>query len=97
MPIEVAALVRGLIPISWSASPRVRVMVSPGRASEPTARIQTTSSPPGSTPSAVCSLTSAMSAGRTDESGTTSPTTASTTARAVTRSSARVRVRVVIS
>ena len=40
MPIAVAAPVLVLMPTSWSASPRLRVMFSPGRASEPTARIQ---------------------------------------------------------
>ena len=43
MPIEVAAPVRVFMPTSCSASPRLRVMSSPGRASEPTARIHTTS------------------------------------------------------
>ena len=40
MPIAAAAPVLVFIPISCSASPRTRVMSSPGRASEPTARIQ---------------------------------------------------------
>ena len=81
MPIAVAAPVSVFMPTSWSASPRVRVMSSPGRASEPTARIQTTSSGlsvdrrrPGR-PS-----TSTMSVGLTVESGTTSAATASTSA-----------------
>ena len=43
MPMAAAAPVLVFMPTSWSASPRVRVMSSPGRASEPTARIQITS------------------------------------------------------
>ena len=50
MPIEVAAPVSVCMPTSWRASPRTLVMSSPGRASEPTARIQirseSTSTPP---------------------------------------------------
>ena len=40
-----AAWVWVLIVTSWRASPRLRVMSSPGRASEPTARIEITSGP----------------------------------------------------
>jgi hypothetical protein len=43
--MAVAAPVLVLIPTSCKASPRTRVMSSPGLASEPTARIQMTLSP----------------------------------------------------
>ena len=77
MPIAVAAPVRVFIPTSCSASPRVWVMSSPGRASEPTARIQTTSGLT-STDSARLTFTSSTSVLFTAESGTTSAASAST-------------------
>ena len=76
-PIAVAACVRVLMPTSWSASPRLRRMSWPGRASEPTARIHTMSRG-ASTPSACRTRTSVMSVGCTAESGTTNAATAST-------------------
>ena len=62
MPIAAAAPVLVFIPISCNASPRTRVMSSPGRASEPTARIHTTSGLT-STDVALLILTSARSVG----------------------------------
>ena len=90
MPIAVAAPVSVFMPTSWSASPRVRVMSSPGRASEPTARIHTT---PGvrSTPPALSILTSSTSVLFTAESGTTSAATMSTSPTVPSRSSVRSR------
>ena len=84
MPIAVAAPVLVFMPISWSASPRVRVMSSPGRASEPTARTQTTSGLT-STASARSTFTSSTSVLFTAESGTTSAATASTAPIVTTR------------
>ncbi len=90
MPIAVAAPVLVFMPTSWSASPRVRVMSSPGRASEPTARIHTTSGVT-STPSALWILTSSTSVLFTAESGTTMAAIASTSPTVPTRSSVRSR------
>ena len=77
MPIAAAAPVCVLMPTSWSASPRLRVMSSPGLASDPIAMIQMTSGL-RSIPSARSILISAVSAGDTDASGTTSSVTPST-------------------
>ena len=93
MPIAAAAPVLVFIPISCRASPRVRVMSSPGRASEPTARIQTTSGLT-STDVACLSLTSARSVGFTVEDGASVAHTASTTPSARRRKARHSRGRV---
>ena len=92
MPMAVAAPVLVLIPTSCRASPRVRVISSPGRASEPTARIHSTSGL-RSTVVARSTSTSIMSAGLTVESGTVTVATASTSPRRIGVSQRR-RVRV---
>ena len=83
MPMDVAAPVFTSMPISCSASPRVRVSSSPGRASEPTAMIHTTSFET-STLVALSTLVSDMSVGLTLEVGASvahSATTVPTTSR----------------
>ncbi len=92
MPIAVAAPVLVFMPTSWRASPRDRVMSWPGRASEPTARIHTTSGL-RSTPSARCTLTRWISVDFTAESGTTTAATARTRPSATRRRARARRVR----
>ncbi len=91
MPMAAAAPVVVLMPISWSASPRVWVMSSPGRASEPTAMIQTTS---GLTSTLVALLifTRARSVGFTEDEGASVAQRATTTPRAASRVARQSRV-----
>ena len=86
----VAAPVLVFMPTSWRASPRTRSMFSPGRASEPTARIQTRSGF-RSMPLVWWNCTSTASVDATVEFGTTRPVIASTTPSTTLRTRLRVR------